>query len=111
MESPHFQSKRQETDGSEPQIHPSDRSKNLVPPGRYRVGFFSHPEFPPEVSPALPRIDQRAGGPGSLFSIHLRAVIEERIPLLQYAGSLRKEGAPRVGFTRGSLYLTVTIDP
>jgi hypothetical protein len=44
-----------------------------------------------------------AGGPGSLFSFHMAASIGERIPLLQYAGSIGNEGASRVGFTRGEL--------
>ena len=43
-------------------------------------------------------------------SFLLTASIEERIPLLQYTGTLSFEGAPRVGFTRGSLYPAVTID-
>jgi hypothetical protein len=52
-----------------------------------------------------------AGGSGSLFSFYLTASIDERMQLLQSTGSLRNEGAPRLGFTRGSLYLTVTLDP
>jgi hypothetical protein len=52
-----------------------------------------------------------AGGSGSLFSFYLTAPIDERMQLLQSTGSLRNEGAPRLGFTRGSLYLTVTLDP
>jgi hypothetical protein len=56
------------------------------------------------------RLQCWTAGPGSLFSFHLTATINERIPLLHYTGPLRTKGAPRVGFTRESLYLTVTID-
>jgi hypothetical protein len=45
------------------------------------------------------------------FFFHITAAIGERIRLLRYSESLRNEGAPRVGVTRGCLYLTVTIDP
>jgi hypothetical protein len=41
----------------------------------------------------------------------MAATIDERIPLLRCSESLRIEGAPRVVFTRGSLYLAVAIDP
>ena len=51
------------------------------------------------------------GGSGSLFSFYATACIDERIPLLQYSGALGNGGATRVDFTRGGLYLTVTIDP
>jgi len=47
------------------------------------------------------RLAYRASGAGSLFSFCLTAHIGERIPLLQSTGSLRNEGAPRVGLTRG----------
>jgi hypothetical protein len=36
-------------------------------------------------------------------SFLLTASIDESIRLLQYTGTLRSEGAPRVGFTRGGL--------
>jgi hypothetical protein len=39
------------------------------------------------------------GDPGSLFSFFLTLPIDEWIPLLQYSGTLRNEGAPRAGFT------------
>ena len=56
-------------------------------------------------------LGRETGGSGSLFSFYETAIIDERIPLLQYSGALGNEGAPRVDFTRGGLYLTVTIDP
>jgi len=65
----------------------------------------------PEARSTLRLWGEWAAGPGSLFSFYLTTPIEERIPLLQSTGSLRNEGAPRVGVTRGGLYLTVTIDP
>ena len=38
------------------------------------------------------------------FSFHLTASTDERIPLLQYTGTLRNEGVPHAsGFTRGGL--------
>src|SRR6266436_1125503 len=37
-------------------------------------------------------------------SFLLAARIDEKIPLLQYTGTSRNEGAPRVGFTRGGLF-------
>jgi hypothetical protein len=52
----------------------------------------------------------RVGRGGSHLSFHMRAPIEERIPLLRHSGSLGGEGAPRVSFTRGSLCRAVTID-
>jgi len=36
-------------------------------------------------------------------SFFLTASIDERIPLLQYTGTLRNEGAPGVSFTPGGL--------
>src|SRR6266403_6236817 len=50
------------------------------------------------------------GGSGSLFSFYGTACIDERILLLQYSGVLGNEGATRVDFTHGGLYLTATID-
>jgi hypothetical protein len=42
------------------------------------------------------------GWPGFfLVFFRLTALIDERIPLLQYTVTCRNEGAPRVGFTRG----------
>ena len=37
-------------------------------------------------------------------SFLLTVFVDEKIPLLQYTGTLRNEGAPRVGFTRGGLF-------
>jgi len=65
----------------------------------------------PEARSALRLWGGWAAGPSSHFFFYLTAPIEERTALLQSTGSFRNEGAPRVGVTRGGLYLTVTIDP
>jgi hypothetical protein len=52
----------------------------------------------------LPRIRPLppcARAPGSHFSFHMAAPIDGRMPSPGYSGSLRNEGALRVGFTRG----------